>query len=727
MRRRDHSLISNVASLLACALLAGFVAAAAVFPPVAASGLAAKAGADAFDALPRDLDVLPSPQISYVYARDGKTLLAMLYDENRRDIPLSEMAPVVRQAIVASEDQRFYAHHGVDIKGVARAFVANQRGQGISQGASTLTMQYVRQVLSYSARTPAEVIAATVQTPERKIREMRLALELEKKLTKEQILERYLNIASFGEGAYGISAASQVYFGKAAAELTLPEAALLAGLVKAPSAYNPADPVKRTAALERREYVLDQMVGMGYITQAQAAEASTAELKITGKRTPEGCAAVLRPELGSGFFCDFLVRWWLEQPAFGADRYERQHHLKSGGFTIISSLDVSVQAPARVNVEKAVATGSPYAVMVAAVQPGTGQVLALATNRHYSNDQTSNGPNTNPSKQGKKGNYPNTTVPLITGNDEFPGYQAGSTFKMFTMVAALERGFPLNYTIHTTSPYRSKYIVEPGGPAACGNRYCPVNANPSWMNGSRNMWTGFGRSVNTFFVPLEERAGVENAVDAAKRLGIQFRARGTADAPSDYELASSPERATGWGAFTLGVSATTPLDLANAYATLGNDGVYCEPIPIVEIRDPAGNKLDAGQPRCRGVVNPDVARAAVDAARCPLGDQSAYGRCSGATAADVRGIVGKPVFGKTGTTDGNRTATLVAVTKQIAVAGILADPDWPLTSRLEGHFHGDPHPTINKAVQFTLRDAMVGKPGINFTPPSRSIAFGNRR
>jgi len=256
VRKRDHNVLIDAASLLVCGLLAGLVVAAAAFPAVATSGLAAKAGADTFDQLPTDFDVLPSPQITYVYASDRKTLLTVMYDENRRDVSITQVATVMQQAMVAAEDTRFYQHHGVDVKGVARAFVANQRGGDTEQGASTLTMQYVRQVISYSARTPQEVIDATEQTPARKLREMKYAVALEKKLSKAQILERYLNISAYGHGAYGIFAASHVYFNKDPKDLTLPEAALIAGLVKAPSTNDPATKDGLPRAVERMKYVL---------------------------------------------------------------------------------------------------------------------------------------------------------------------------------------------------------------------------------------------------------------------------------------------------------------------------------------------------------------------------------------------------------------------------------------------------------------------------------------
>lgn len=719
MRKRDHSLLSDAFSLAVCGVLAGVVVAAAAFPAVAMTGLTTKAGADTFDNLPTELADPQSPQISYVYASDGKTLLTTLYDENRRDVPLSQVAPVMQQAMVAAEDNRFYEHHGVDPKGVIRAFVANQKAGTTSQGASTLTMQYVRQAIAYSPNaSPQEVVDATIDSPGRKLREMKLALALEKKLTKAQILERYLNIAPFGNGAYGVYAAAEVYFGKAPKDLTLDEASLIAGLVKAPTTFDPTTKDGLPQALDRRVYVLDQMVKLHYISQEQADAAAKTPVKLTGKAPANGCTGVINNNWG--FFCDYLVRWWLQQPAFGANAYERENRLKSGGYKIITSLDVHAQDAARQHIEAQVKTGSPDALMMAGVEPGTGRILVMATNRNFSNDQSHNGPRTDGNKSAKS-NYPNTTNPLISGGGDITGYQSGSTFKMFTMVAALQHGYPLNYTINATSPYKSKFIIDSHSDAACKgtNYYCPVNANPGWMNGSRTMWTGFGRSVNTYFVPLEERVGAENAVEAAKQLGIQFRAHGTGGNPGDAEFAADPDLAHGWGAFTLGVAATTPLDLANAYASLAADGKYCEPIPVVEIRDLNGNKLDAANPRCHQAVSPDVARAAVDAARCPVGDQSAFGKCDGATASDGRSIVGKPVAGKTGTTDGQNTETLVTMTKQVAIAGIIGDPDNPIHPP-----HKMQASKVNSAVLYTLHDAMADKPSENFTPPSAAIAFG---
>ncbi|MET8201138.1 penicillin-binding protein [Micromonospora taraxaci] len=718
MRKRDHNVLTNAASLLVCGLLAGVVVAAAAFPAVAMSGLAAKAGAETFGALPTELTVARAPQISYLLASDGKTPLATMYDENRRDVKFDDISPFMRKAIIAAEDHDFYKHNGVDINGVARAFVNNQSEGSGRQGASTLTMQYVRLAIAYSATHPADVVAATEDTSARKLREMRLALQVDKEFSKDEILTRYLNLASFGNGAYGIFAASQVYFGKPPSKLKIEEAALLAGMVKAPTTNDPTTKAGYPLALDRRDYVIQNMVEIKAITQQEADAAKAVKLEVKDKRTPNGCVSA---NVNSwGFFCDFFYRWWMQQETFGSTTYDRERRLKSGGYTVVTSIDVQAQKAADAAVRRAKKETSKEAAMVAVVEPGTGRVRALAVNRQFKLDDPKNPKNkisSDPAKSKKKirGNYPATVNPLLTGGDGITGYQAGSTFKMFTIVAALEKGIPLSYSINAPKQFKSEYIIQPG-PAACPgtNFYCPTNSTES-MAGPHNMWSAFGRSVNTYFVPLQQQVGAENVVKAAKRLGINFRSQ------EDLDLEKGAHQ---WGAFTLGVSQTTPLDLANAYATLAADGKYCEPIPVQEIRDPEGNKLDIANPRCEKRFSTDVARAAVDAARCPLGDRSSSSKCTGATAGNVRNDVGYPVAGKSGTTDSEKTAALVAMTKQYSVAGIMADPDWPQTNVKMKHGEKD---GINPPVWETLRDAMKGKPKINFEPPGQKISEGDQR
>ncbi|MEU7755715.1 transglycosylase domain-containing protein [Micromonospora sp. NPDC049101] len=722
MRKRDHNVLTNAASLLVCGLLAGVVVAAAAFPAVAMSGLAAKAGAETFGALPTELTVARAPQISYLLASDAKTPLATMYDENRRDVKLADISPYMQKAIIAAEDHEFYKHNGVDINGVARAFVNNQ-GDGGRQGASTLTMQYVRLAIAYSATHPADVVAATEDTSARKLREMRLALQVDKEFSKDEILTRYLNLASFGNGAYGIYAASQVYFGKPPSKLKIEEAALLAGMVKAPTTNDPTTETGYPLAKDRRDYVIQNMVDIKAITQQEADAAKAVELKVKDKRTPNGCIAA---NVNSwGFFCDYFYRWWMQQETFGSTTYDRERRLKSGGYTVVTSIDVQAQKGADKAVRKSKSEKSKEAAMVAVVEPGTGRVRALAVNRQFKLDDPKNPTNkisSDPAKsrRGIRGNYPATVNPLLSGGDGITGYQAGSTFKIFTILAALEKGIPLSYSFNAPQQFKSEYIIDPSSKAACPGThfYCPTNSGLK-AGGVQNMWTAFAQSVNTYFVPLQQQVGAENVIDAAKRAGIQFRT------DEDLRLSGTKQDAHQWGAFTLGVAQTTPLDLANAYATLAADGKYCEPIPVQEIRDPDGNKLDIANPRCEKRFSTDVARAAVDAARCPVGDNSETSKCgSSRTAGGVKGIVDAPVAGKTGTTDSEKTAAIVVMTKQYSVAGIMADPDWPQTNVQMKHSERD---GINPPVYETLRDAMKNKPRINFEPPGQKISEGDQR
>ena len=719
MRRRDHNIFANATSLLICGLLAGVVVAAAAFPAAAMSGLAAKAGGETFANLPSELKDFSSPQITRIYASDNKTQISQFYDEFRSDVPLKDISKYMRDAIVAAEDRQFYHHNGVDLKGVARAFVNNNSGKS-QQGASTLTMQWVRMSLAYSATNPQEVVDAPKDTPKRKITEMKYALQVEKELSKDQILERYLNIAPFGNQAYGVFAASQVYFNKKPKDLTIGEAGMLAGMVKAPTSFNPTAKEGYDQILQRRNnYVIPGMVQMGAITQAQADKAVKEKIPTKVKPVGNGCVSVAKNTWG--FFCDYFYRWWMSREEFGATPYDRERRLKSGGYRITTTLDINAQADARKNISDEISEKNKNALLIAAVEPGNGKVRVLSANRKYKLDDPAHPQNelsSDPKKKAKgvRGSYPNTTNPLLTGGGDITGYQAGSVFKMFTMVAALEKGYPLSYTINAPKQYKSGYIIDPGSPSACAGTHfwCPGNAGEGEA-GVYNMWTGFGNSVNTFFVPLEERAGAENVVAVAKRFGVQFRS------PSDAELAT-PDRANQWGAFTLGVSASTPLDMANAYATLAGDGMYCEPTPIEQISTQNGEKLDVGKSHCIRATSKDVARAALDAARCPVGDSAQLGSCHGATAPGTHGVVRHPVFGKTGTTDHDKTAALIAGTTSLVVAGYLVNPDY------QNHSDRMSHQIVNPAVWNTLADYMDGKPKVQFkTPGDEKIATGDQR
>ncbi|MDG4764555.1 transglycosylase domain-containing protein [Solwaraspora sp. WMMD406] len=716
-RTRTPARSGRLVQLVRAGLIAGVVVAATIYPIAGITGLAVIASTKAIEQIPTKLRDADPAQTSYVYAADGRTLVTMFYEEHRKYVPLTEMSPFIQQAIVASEDVRFYQHNGVDPKGVARAFVANSQAGGVSQGGSTLTMQYVRLALQETAQSPLELQAATAQTPGRKIREIRIAMELEKEMSKSEILERYLNAAYFGHRAYGIYAAAEIFFSKHPRELSASEAALIAGLVKAPSEYDPATS-DQTAATERRNYVIDRMADLGYLSPiaAQRSKAEPIELNLS---TPANeCVSVPQEHNDWGFFCDYLKSWWMSQKAFGDSPSERLGNLRTGGYRIVTSLDPGIQKAAQDQVTSRESIGSPFAHGLVAVEPGTGHVKAMAVNRVYSLDQTDNGAHSNPSLRDKiKGNYPNTVTPLLGGGD-LPGYQAGSTFKMFTMLAALDAGMPLRSGFN--APHRIHSIYDGGqGSSSCGGRWCPSNASGA-MAGFHYMWSGFGKSVNTYFVWLLQQVGAEKAVQMAERLGLRWR--------TDVDKRNaSPEHADKWGAFTLGVSDVTPLEMANAYATIAADGSHCEDSPVLSVQNPDGSpvtyrtltgvEVEVATPRCHAAFSPDVARAATDAARCPVGDRPATGGCGGWSTADgVAKAVGRPVAGKTGTTDSTRSAWFTGYTPELAVASFIADPDNPFNA--VGDWQSQK--PVDSAAG-TLKNALKDRPVRQFAPPSAQI------
>jgi membrane peptidoglycan carboxypeptidase len=675
-------------ALLLVAALAGAAAA-----PAAGVLTAGTVWVNAHQApLPQELLAPPDPQATRIYAADGRTLITTFYDEDRHDVGLSRMAPVMRQAIVAAEDTRFYRHGGVDLRGVVRALVSDSRTGSAEQGASTLTMQYVRNVLKEDPRlTAAQRSGATADTLTRKLREAQYAVELEQRLTKNQILRNYLNIVYFGAGAYGIDAASRRFFGTAPDRLDLAQAALLAGVVQSPDRDNPLTG-DRAAARARQQYVLAAMVRSGDITPAQQARAAAEHLHFAGLPAPNGCAAAAGGGAGWGFFCDYLRRWWDSQRAFGSTVEQRDLALRRGGYTVVTTLDPSVQAEAARQSRAVYRDRDRRAMPIAVMRPGTGEVLALAVNRRY-------------------GTGPGETVaPLVTGGGGLDGYPTGSTFKLFTMLAALSDGMPLDTGFDAPARLRTHWPAT--GPHTCGGWYCPGNDNPHWMDGHRTMWDGFGRSVNTYFVHLEEQIGPAAAVAMAKRLGISF------SAPADAKMAATG--ADGWGSFTLGVVDTTPLELAGAYATVASGGTYCAPLPVSAVTDGQGHRVAIG-PRCHQALNPDIAAAAADAARCPVGQQSAYHRCDGGTAQQVAAMFGgRPVAGKTGSTEDNTTETFVGFTPTLVAAGTAADPADP-----RDHVGSAVESRVVDAVARTLRHAVGGASDRDFPRPTRALAFGS--
>ncbi|MGH8878268.1 MAG: transglycosylase domain-containing protein, partial [Stackebrandtia sp.] len=462
------------------------------------------------------------------------------------------------------------------------------------------------------------------------------------------------------------------------------QAATLAGLVQSPSEYDPISG-DADAAKDRRDYVLKRMVSTDTLTATEAKQLKKKELPLDPKPLKDDASGADGSEYG--FFADYFEQWWSQQKRFGDTEQERLSLLSRGGYKIVSSLDIDLQKSAEDSIKAKLDKKSTFALGSTVVEPGTGQIKVMAVNRTYSSDDSSPA---------------NTTNPLLSGGSDFAGYQAGSTFKMFTMLAALESGMDLGTSIYSPQRYTSQYFGG-SGDSACGQYWCPSNASPS-MTGTQTMWSGFGKSVNTYFVQLEERVGADKAVAMAEKLGLTWN--------TEVDKASA-KNAESWGAFTLGVSSTTPLELAAAYATVANDGVYAEPTPVESIRDSSGREVKL-QAKTERVVDKEVARAATDAARCPTGYGAAAGSCGGgATASQVSSMVGGPVAGKTGTTDGDSTAWFAGYTPNLAVASFAADPDDP-TNLLPGGMSAMP---INVSAD-VLGTGWSADPQGEFTPPT---------
>ena len=365
-RRRRALLLLSLSVLLAGALTAGLV-----WPLVGGAGLASRTTAEVFRPVEADLlDRTPAGN-TRILAADG-SLVAELYRRNRTVVPGEAIAPVMRDAVVAIEDARFYDHGGVDAKGLARALVTNLAAGTVVQGGSTLTQQLVKQIRLQTAEDPDAREGATEQSVGRKLREAQLALGLEKRYSKDEILTRYLNRVYFGAGAYGIAAAAETYFDVPPDALTLGQAATLAGLVQSPSAYDPLVAPER--ATERRDVVLSRMVELGMVEQQEADAARAEPVAVQpGAGAPRGC----REATVGGFFCDYVLQYLTGELGLSRELVE------TGGLTVRTTLDPAMQRAGDAAVRATLAPEDPRAGIYTAVEPGTGRVLAMSVNRVF--------------------------------------------------------------------------------------------------------------------------------------------------------------------------------------------------------------------------------------------------------------------------------------------------------------------------------------------------------
>jgi membrane peptidoglycan carboxypeptidase len=677
-----------VRKLTGLGMLAGVLAAMLVLPFACGAGVSVRNSADWLLTEPVDLGDLGTPQRSQIFAADG-SLIATFFKQNRVDIKLADMGSLLPKAAMAIEDSRFYEHGALDTKGTFRALMANI-SQGTSegtQGGSGITQQYVKNLLYVNAKTQAEKDEAVETTKGRKVRELRYAIAVERALTKDQILEKYLNVAYFGDGAYGVEAASRRYFSKSAKDVNLQEAATLAGILKNGNVYNAR--MNGEGALNRRNLVLDQMAKLGWATQAAVDKAKAKKLVLRLTNTKNGCTESKAP-----FFCDYVQREILANPIFGKTPQARERLLWLGGLKIKTTLDWKTQNAAH----KALLAHVPaknrdhLAAAQTLIQPGTGEIKGMDVGRKLGDDRE----------------WGQTWINFAADADHGTsvGMAAGSTFKAFTLAAAFDEGMPIG-----------ERITAPRGYAPQGFRNCKgqnvsdskVLRNSAESEGGRSfsLLTGTWHSVNTFFLKLEKRVGLCDTVKMAEKLGIK-----RADGKPLKQFAS----------FTLGFNEVSPLRVAAAYAAFAARGKYCEPIAIKKItRTTDGKSIPVPKANCEQVLDKGAADAVSHVLRGVLTKGTAHGLS-----------LGRPAAGKTGTVDDFSAAWFAGYTPDLSSAVWVGDPrggfGHPMNNvRLPG-FSGTvfgasvPGPIW----QDTMRAALKGKPERDFhRPPGYFFSKGS--
>lgn len=625
---RPSSRLGAIGSIAWLSVLAGVIVAAIFVPGTAfLASTSNQASKDIVD-LPLALQDLPNPQTTRLIASDGSRV-AYFYQENRQDVPLKSIAPVMREAIISIEDYRFYEHGALDLKGTLRALM-NNASDGNTQGGSSITQQLVKLTLVQQAVTKEQRAAATEVSTARKIRELKLAINYEKKYSKDEILEHYLNIAYFGDGAYGVNAAAYHYFSVSPDKLSAAQAATLAGLVQNPEQYNPRIYPER--ALQRRNTVLGVMARLGKITRVEADQLSSTPIGLRITSFPNGCV-----DSEASFSCDYIRRYLLLEPALGETVKERQAMLERGGLTIKSNIDMTMQKAVNKAVTKYVGSTDKAIGSMALVEPGTGKVRAIGQSRAMGK---------------KKGQtYINFSVPRRYGDSN--GFQAGSTFKMFTTAAALEEGIPASKTYSSpqtmTMPAGTFFDCDGGGTGKWDNKN-------STGAGTFNMVRALRQSVNTYFGQLERDAGLCETVKMAEKMGIKvpFKKPNGEARPDNAQTPS----------FTLGTMDVSTLDMAAAYATPAAGGEYCQPTPVAEILDRTGRSIKKYKTECKRVMSKETA-ATINAILVGLQQPGGFGYQNG-TALPI------PSAAKTGTTNDAKAVWYVGYTPEIAAASMIA-------------------------------------------------------
>jgi len=620
-----------IVMLLAFVLVAaagGIVSALLVLPFAVGANAVTGEAIDFLNDMPSELTEMKMAEASHVYANDGTTLLATFFSENRTYVPLDQISENLINAAVSIEDQRFWEHGGVDIQGTMRAFVKNATGSEQS-GGSGITQQYVKNILIDKANQegdPFGVLKARESTIARKAREAKLSLTLAAELPKEEILEGYLNVAQFGASVYGAEAASQYYFSKSAKDLSVVEAATIAGITKNPTLYDPTR--HPDVSQERRDTVLYKMWTLGYITDKEYKDAIATDVEETLHVTPvkNGCMAV---ENGAAFFCDFVVKTFMISPEFGETPADRANLLYRGGLEITTTLDIDFQRAADIAMKRnmpAVNSANLGSSLVHIV-PGEGRILAMA--------QSTNFNLTSDIQPGDSAiNY---AADFVRGNSR--GFQPGSNFKPFVLTQWLLEGHTL-----------AEQVSSAGRTWTSGDfisRTCTRDSIQPWTPGNAEGGGGgmmsaaqaLKQSVNTAFVYIESKLDLCGIRETAWNMGYrpsQLRDGTPITQPVMEDITVSPN-------MVLGTQQTSPLSMASGYSTLASGGIQCDPIAIDRVVDSQGNELPVPSANCKQGIPENVANTMAYAMR------GAFEQGGTAAASKVKDC--RPAAGKTGTSN----------------------------------------------------------------------------
>ncbi len=650
-----------------CCLLASVIMAALLFPVVGGLGLVSNRASDVVANGSAQLVEGQVPAVTTMVDAKGNTI-AWLYSQRRFEVPSDKIADTMKLAIVSIEDKRFAEHNGVDVQGTLTGLAGFIRGDADTRGGSTIEQQYVKNYqLLVLAQTDAEKRAAVETTPARKLREIRMALTLDKTFTKPEILTRYLNLVSFGNGAFGIQDAAQTYFGIDASALNWQQSALLAGLVQSTSTLNPY--TNPDGALARRNLVLDTMIENlpDRADELRAAKQEPLGILPQPNELPRGCIAAG----DRAFFCDY-VQEYLARAGLSKDQ------IAKGGYLIKTTLDPDVQG----SVKSAVDSLAPpdingIASVMSVILPGktAHPVVAMVSNRTYGLD-TAAGETMQP--------QPFSLV----------GDGAGSIFKIFTTAAAMDMGLGIGANLDAPVRFEAKGLGSGGARGCPSNTWCVQNAGN--YRGSMSVTDALAQSPNTAFAKLISQVGVQRTVDMAVKLGLRSYAEpGTArpyDPETNESLADYIKRYN-LGSFTLGPIEVNALELSNVAATLASGGVWCPPNPIDKVYDRLGNEVAVTTETCDQVVPEGLANTLSNA----LSKDDTNG-----TAANSAGSVGwgLPMSGKTGTTEAHRSSGFLGYTNRYAAASYIYDDSpnptdlcsWPLRQCGDGNLYGGNEP-----------------------------------